>query len=346
MPSLPALDINTNINHSPHVVILGAGASLACFPHGDASGQRLPLMNNFVEVVGLRPIIEAAGLSAEIDNFEAFYDELVTAGKQPQLVGQIEVRVREYFAALSLPAEATLYDYLVLTLRKKDLIATFNWDPFLAQAYRRNMGVTEPPRIAFLHGNVAIGTCTEHRRVGFSHQSCGVCGNGLSPSRLLYPVKQKDYNADPYIKSEWDVLRSYLEDAYYVTIFGYSAPTTDVEAKQLMLEVWKKNPTLPLAEVNIIDIKPDEELEKTWAEFLYKRHYGIYADIRTTILFRHPRRSCDAFAMATLQCAPWRDNPIPLTKALGELQAWVAPLVAEEKSEKFSGEPCSATPGP
>ena len=39
MPTLPALDLKTNINHSPHVVILGAGASKAAFPIGDANGK-------------------------------------------------------------------------------------------------------------------------------------------------------------------------------------------------------------------------------------------------------------------------------------------------------------------
>jgi len=40
----------------PHVVILGAGASLASLPNGDKNGKSLPLMNNFVETLGLSPI--------------------------------------------------------------------------------------------------------------------------------------------------------------------------------------------------------------------------------------------------------------------------------------------------
>ncbi len=37
----------------PHVVILGAGASLAAFPNGDANGISLPLMYNFIKKLGL-----------------------------------------------------------------------------------------------------------------------------------------------------------------------------------------------------------------------------------------------------------------------------------------------------
>ncbi|HBD7214869.1 TPA: hypothetical protein K1Y51_001717, partial [Legionella pneumophila] len=37
----------------PHVVLLGAGASLAALPNGDANKKQLPLMNNLVEVIQL-----------------------------------------------------------------------------------------------------------------------------------------------------------------------------------------------------------------------------------------------------------------------------------------------------
>ena len=346
MRSLPALDIKTNINHSPHVVILGAGASLAALPRGDARGQQLPLMNNLVDTVGLRPLIEQAGLNANIANFEGFYDELVTSGKNPNLIGEIERRVHEYFSALSLPEHPTIYDYLILCLRSTDLIATFNWDPFLAQAYHRNARVTDPPQMVYLHGNVAIGTCEEHRIVNFVGRKCSKCQKLLSPSKLLYPVRHKDYNSDPYIKGEWANLRHFLQHAYYVTIFGYSAPDTDVEARGLMLEVWKKNPTRELAEIDIVDIKPKKQLERAWKDFFVRQHYGVLSDIFRTTLFRHPRRSCDAFAMATLQNEPWEENPVPRFNKLTELQDWIAPLIAEENAGQFSGLPCHKIKSP
>jgi hypothetical protein len=45
--------------------------------------------------------------------------------------------VREYFAQLELPVEPTIYDALLLSLRDKDAVFTFNWDPFLFQAHLR-----------------------------------------------------------------------------------------------------------------------------------------------------------------------------------------------------------------
>jgi hypothetical protein len=51
MPSLPAHDGKFVL--SPHVVLLGAGASLAAFPNGDANGNKLPLMNDLIATVGI-----------------------------------------------------------------------------------------------------------------------------------------------------------------------------------------------------------------------------------------------------------------------------------------------------
>jgi hypothetical protein len=46
-----------------------------------------------------------------------------------------------------------------LSLREKDVIATFNWDPLLFAACARNHTRTKLPYIIYLHGNVAIGYC-------------------------------------------------------------------------------------------------------------------------------------------------------------------------------------------
>jgi hypothetical protein len=129
-----------------------------------------------------------------------------------------------------------------------------------------------------------------------------------------------------------------------VTIFGYSAPTTDAAAVELMSKTWGKNPTFELGQVNIVDVKSEEQLEKTWKPFFCRSHCGIHDKIWDTWILRHPRRSGEALAMATLQNAPWRENRFPQFKSLSELQSWIAPLVAEENMEQFSGTPCPTAP--
>ena len=260
MPTLPPLDIKKNINHAPHVVILGAGASLAAFPNGDRFGRKLPLMRNLVEIVGLEPLLNSYDVTSGYENFESLYDTLATSGEYSELLTELEGHVYSYFAAMRLPTEATIYDFLLLSLRDKDVIATFNWDPFLAEAVKRNRIVGNLPQILFLHGNVDSGTCIEHRSKGFLEHSCPVCGKPLSPTPLLYPVKKKDYISNPFIKSEWDELQRFMEQAYLITIFGYSAPVTDVEARALLLNSWKANTTRELAQIEVVDIRPSEEL--------------------------------------------------------------------------------------
>ena len=53
----------------PHVVILGAGASLAALPKGDPNGAVLPLMKNLSDVLDLTYIIEQNGLNCRGRNF-------------------------------------------------------------------------------------------------------------------------------------------------------------------------------------------------------------------------------------------------------------------------------------
>lgn len=341
--SLPPFDIQTNINHAPHVVILGAGASLAAFPNGDPSGRMLPLMRNLVEVVGLESILQKYGITTGFDDFESLYDNLVTTNADPELLTALEAQVQDYFRGMVLPDEVTIYDQLLLSLREKDLVASFNWDPFLPLAFKRNRKLRRLPRLAFLHGNVDVGFCLEHRRSGFLDQRCSECGQSFKPSKLLFPVKQKNYSSDPFIHGEWENLRLHLSRAYLVTIFGYSAPVTDVEAKKLMLEKWQENTIRDVADIDIVDIKARDardDLELTWREFFVRQHYAIWDDVNKTCSFRNVRRSCEAFMMSTLQNDPWHENPFPKTRDLDVLHSWLEPLFQEEDQGKFTGTPC------
>lgn len=342
MKTLPQLDVKNNSNHSPHVLLLGAGASFAACSNGDKNGLPVPVMNNLADIIGLNAIISEYGLNFSGKNFEAIYDELAESGKYSELLKDIDYAVENYFNKLELPNEATIYDYLVLSLRNKDIIATFNWDPFLAQAFQRNMnviGYEQMPKIAFLHGNVAIGVCKKCRTKGWRYNICK-CGEVFTASKLLFPVSKKDYSSDEFLASEWKNLQNHIQSAYFLTIFGYSAPVTDVEAKKLMLDVWSENTTRDLAQIDLIDIKPKEEVKGNWQDFIVRENYGISNSFFETYQAIHPRRSCDALAMASLQQMPWKDNHFPKNISLEELQKWVLPLVEEEKSGRLSGQPC------
>lgn len=342
MSSFPPLDIRHKTNPAPHLVILGAGASVAACPNGDASGRRLPLMRDLVDTIGARELLIAHGITTGFDDFEALYNGLASDSSMAELRHTLDQLLHDYFTDMRLPDQVTLYDHLLLSLREKDVIASFNWDPFLAQAFRRNRSVATLPHILFLHGNVSIGLCRTHRCKGFIEQTCGQCGSALERGPLLFPVENKDYSTDPFVAGEWAEVRAAVESAYLITILGYSAPVTDVDAKQLLLQAWRSNSTQDFAAIEVVDIRSRSEIEATWADFFVNDHTcGVARQMSDTYLFSYIRRSCEAYAWATLQQDPWPEDCFPAIDDLSELHRWLQPLVDEELEGTLSGVPCA-----
>jgi len=332
--ALPSMDYKRNIVFSPHVVILGAGASRAACPHGDKNGLELPLMDDLIKILKLDKILDEWKIDYDEKDFELLYDRISKNSNMKELLSIVESKVYDYFSRLQIPDEVTIYDKIILSLRPKDLIATFNWDPFLAQAHKRNRSLRVLPQIVFLHGNVEVGICMQDKGTGFLDDICPCCGSSYEPTKLLYPIT-KNYSEDPFIHSEWTYFEKFLKKAYFITIFGYSAPKTDAEAIRVMKEKWQANPSQELGEIDIIDIKKEEELNKTWEEFFVRQHFSIVDRYEQSYMAHYPRRSCEALAGATLHLTPWRDKPLPNTKSLYKLQKAVQNLIEEEdKSEK------------
>ena len=308
----------------PHLVILGAGASKAACPKGDKYGKPLPLMNDLNNLLGLSGLYERHAFVPATVNFEDTYQEICDQGGET-LRGKIEAAVWQYFRGLQLPDSLTLYDILVLALRAKDTIATFNWDPFLAQAIRRNrdwlwgLGLNPSkylPEILFLHGNVEIGYCDRHEKLTFGFLAdahpCQICGQPLAPTRLLYPIREKEYNSDPSVQLQWRRLGEVLEQAYLLTVFGYGAPKSDVEAIRLMKTKWDENRSLALNTTEIVNVEPKKTLRSKWDGFFYtpSPHYKISRTLFHSRLALYPRRSCESLWFSTMMLHPFRDRPI------------------------------------
>lgn len=300
---------------APHIILLGAGASKAAFPNGDLNGKEVPLTKDIPRVCNL---IELDPQLKDIEDFESYFSDL----KDPALRNELEHRIREYFSSLLLPEEATLYDYLALSFRAKDIIATFNWDPFLYQAFNRNHRVADMPNALFLHGSVAVGHCLKDKTVGFTGQLCSKCREPFPESKLLYPVKKKDYSSDPAIHTQWEYLTKRLGRAYIFTIFGYGAPETDVEAIALLKSGWGDVNKRNLEEVELINKTINKKVKDKWSDFIHTHHYMTSKDFYHSWTFMHPRRSCEAMFEMLMQVTPYPDNPPPITKDLKELQTW------------------------
>ena len=319
----------------PHVVILGAGASVAAIPNGDKFGRKISVMDGFIDNLGMRDLLK--GIKFKSENLEDIYSELSAHQEYDVIREKLEESIRDYFSQYYLPEDPTIYDLLLLSLKEKDIVATFNWDPLLVLAYLRCREITiKLPQVLFLHGNVAVQLCLEDKKsfLQLYQGYCGRCKKQLSPCRLLYPVQQKNYNADPYIKNQWDRLKYYLSCAYIVTIFGYSAPTTDVEAVNLLLEAWGGGEKRKWEEIEIIDIDEEEKLEKKWKRFIYSHHYQIHKNFYDSLIAESPRRSTEDL-YARLVEAQWIDTPNKLSPGMtwDDVKKHFAPILAEEEKE-------------
>jgi hypothetical protein len=280
----------------PHLVILGAGASRAAFPQGERQGRRLPVMADFGEIVPIAPILEKSGIDWQGKNFEELYSQLTENPAYRRVQKELEEAVFGYFSALRLPDTPTLYDLLVLSLRQKDVIATFNWDPFLIQALQRSQGVTKSlPTPLFLHGNVAHGYCDRDRFQGLRGALCARCGEPLHDDRLLFPVATKDYSSDPSIKKAWEVMREALKTSLVVTVFGYSAPASDKDALSLMSDAWGKPANRQFELFEMIDIRTRDEVRASWTSFIFSGHYQVHTNFMHSMMANHPRRSIETF---------------------------------------------------
>lgn len=253
-------------------------------------------MANLVEVLELKDLIAGAGHDPTA-GFESLYSRLHAANSQSPLVKKIEQRVEDYFSQLALPKYPTTYDLLLLSLRRKDAIFTFNWDPFLVDAYKRVAAEVPKPHIFHLHGNVRVGFC-EHCHLAMRKADvCLECGARSTPTRLLYPVEQKKYTDDRFIATQWDKARAFISQAGIITIFGYSAPTTDKEAMAIFTEAWKgDDPDKPIERLEIIDVRDENEVRSQWSSFAFRDHYEVRRSFYESLMARYPRRSCEALA--------------------------------------------------
>jgi hypothetical protein len=317
----------------PHVVVLGAGASRAACPNGDKNGNKLPLMMDFSSIVGLDEQLRKWNINSNV-NFEDLFSDLYESGKKEK-VETLEDRIQNYFKKLELPDTPTIYDHLVLSLREKDVIATFNWDPFLIQSYVRNRRAgLVLPHLLFLHGNVQVGYCLKDKITGVVGMLCPRCHLKLKPSSLLYPIKKKNYAQDDYIAGQWMDLKSAFENAYIITFFGYSGPKTDQEAIALMEQGWGSKDERNLEQTTFITLQRKKEILDNWEPFIHTHHYDIHRNFYDSWIAKHPRRTCEALWRVLMDNKFIPNNPIPKNKKFLELWDWYSQFI--EPEEKIS----------
>ena len=319
---------------APHVVILGAGASLAATPYGDKNGKYLSAMDGFIDRFGLSKLLEGVKLNASNDNIEDVYSELAERPELANLRKEIENRIWSEMSSLQIPDSPTVYDILLLGLRKKDAIATFNWDPLLLQAYNRVVSITEDlPELYFLHGNVMQGRCDCGKHVIGSYGGvCSQCGNRLVHVPLLYPVKNKDYNSDLWIAGAWHDFLEYMKRAGALTIFGYNAPKSDVAAVTLLKEGWGPPERKPTIWAEVIDLKEEGELFSCWEDFTFNAHFSACKSFFDSRIAKSPRRSVESYIEQHLcnKFLSFERSAVTAETSFEEIKKHLEPLLISE----------------
>lgn len=337
---MDAEEFELKMKQRPHVVILGAGASVAAIPKGDKNGHVISVMTGFVDKLGLSEVIDKCNLSTDSDNLEDIYMEMYDKPDCGEARSILEKKIEEYFSAFEIPYLPTVYDYLLMGLTGKDLIATFNWDPLLVQAYERCSKIAPSlPELAFLHGNVGIGLCEKDNAVCLMKDGvCLQCGRKLANIPLLYPVKEKNYNSNRYISESWKRLADQLKHAYRVTIFGYSAPKSDAAAINMLKEAWGDWRERNLEEIEIIDIADENSIAKAWEEFIHTHHYSVVRNIFDSSIAKFPRRTCELLFDNTMN-VKWIDGRSKgFTEGMdfSDIRRLLMPLMAEEDNNNGS----------
>ncbi len=320
----------------PHFVLLGAGASRAALPNGDSNGREIPLLRDVATDLGIGALFPSDLRRLARDDFEAAYSRLFN--RDSGLAASLENAIADYFRQLRLPDEANLYDALLLSLRPKDAIFTFNWDPLLYHSRVRlnQFGLNEHlPQMFHLHGMVFGGYCESDDVFGWLGGRCSRCGRSFAPTRLLFPVEKKDYTSDLAIRNSWKAAHAFLRATFQLTVFGYSAPITDVEAFALLRDGWGEATEREMEQTEIIH-RPganEDELVERWNPFIHTHHYELHDSFYDSWLGNHPRRSFEAYWSQYWEAKFIDSNQIPRNiTILEELVDWCRPLIEAEKT--------------
>jgi hypothetical protein len=196
--------------------------------------------------------------------------------------------------------------------------------------------------MSFLHGTTALGYNKRDKRAGPAGWYSRATRNYLEPIKLLYPVTKKDYSEDEFIDMEWKRLRYWLsqESTCLVTVFGYGAPSTDVEAIKLLNDAWGTGDDRNMEQFEIIDIRSQKEVRKQWDNFIHSHHYDYATDYFKSSLANNPRRTFESYTQhimfLSVEEAFSESNPVPHDfKTMEELWSWHKELVkAEKENEK------------
>ena len=139
---------------------------------------------------------------------------------------------------------------------------------------------------------------------------------------MLYPIKKKDYAGNLFIENEWRLLKRGVENAFMMTIFGYSGPKTDQEAIAAMKAAWGAKGERPMEQTAFITKQTEDEVNENWDAFIHTHHYEVHDDFYDSWIANHPRRTGEAYLSQYLDAKFISENPVPRNADFPALRTW------------------------
>lgn len=151
---------------------------------------------------------------------------------------------------------------------------------------------------------------------------------------LLYPIEKKAYseNANEYIKEAWKNAQYFFSNAFTITIFGYGAPSSDIDAVKLLHTAWVKNNNRALEHIEIIDTADNNLLYERWKPFAPTGHIHIINNLPESRLLQWPRRTCESLLYPMKNGEACEAFPISLTDNLDQLHSSIKEISKYENS--------------
>ncbi|MCG2774851.1 MAG: hypothetical protein L6406_04140, partial [Desulfobacterales bacterium] len=140
----------------------------------------------------------------------------------------------------------------------------------------------------------------------------------------------KDYQNDEAIAAHWRTLERALKDAWALTIFGYGAPYTDVEAVRLMTSARGDPAHRALEQTEIIVVRDENDLTNTWEPFIHSHHYDIRDSFYDSYIAKHPRRSGEALWAQLMDIQYLDSRDFPRDMSFEDLYKWLRPRIEAE----------------
>lgn len=138
--------------------------------------------------------------------------------------------------------------------------------------------------------------------------------------------------------------KAYLkaDTTWKITVFGYSAPVSDVAAISLMDEAWGGVEKRNMEQFEIVDVRPEDEVIKSWDKFVHSHHYDYHNDFLQSSIAQHPRRTSESYFnwayCITPELAFHNPMPVPTNfKTIQEMWDWFQPLIDAEEDHNANG---------